>query len=155
MAKFQAGTSGNPKGRAAGSKDRRTALRELLQPHAKSLIEKCVALAKAGDPTALRICMDRLVAPMRDEPVRFTLPTITRAEDCIPAQAAVLAAVAIGELTITQAAALSGLIEGLRKSHEVALLQDVAKRLEALEVAQRGGPGNWRAPLPPPAGSPP
>ena len=72
------------------------------------------------------------------ELLKFKLPAIACAADCIPAQAAVLAAVAAGELSASQAAALSGLIDGLRKSHEASLLQDIARRLEALEVAQSG-----------------
>lgn len=63
--KFKAGKSGNPKGRPKGSKDKRTALRELLQPHAEDLVKKAVELAKAGDVTALRMCLDRLIPPYR------------------------------------------------------------------------------------------
>lgn len=140
MAKFQPGQSGNPAGKPKNAKDKRTAMRALLEPHAPEIMKRCVEMAKQGDTTAMRICMDRMLAPVRDEPVRFSLPTIDSAEDCIPAQASVLAAVASGELTPTQAQALSSLIEGLRKSHETALLQDMAKRLEALEAAQARKP---------------
>lgn len=72
------------------------------------------------------------------ELLKFKLPPIKCAADCVPAQAAVLTAAAAGELTAAQAAALSGLIEGLRKSHQTVLLQDMAKRFEALEAAQAG-----------------
>lgn len=62
---FKPGESGNPDGRPKGSKDKRTAIRELLQPHAEDLIKKAVELAKAGDTTALRLCLDRLIAPIK------------------------------------------------------------------------------------------
>jgi hypothetical protein len=42
---FKRGRSGNPNGRPKGIVDRRTALRELLAPHAQALIEKTVELA--------------------------------------------------------------------------------------------------------------
>ena len=71
--KFTKGSSGNPLGKPKGATDKRTALRELLRPHAEKLIEKVVSLALKGDTTALRICIDRLVAPIRakDTPVEI------------------------------------------------------------------------------------
>ena len=62
--KFKPGQSGNPAGKPKGVKDRRTELRALLVPHAQELIDKVVALAKAGDTTALRILIDRLIPPI-------------------------------------------------------------------------------------------
>ena len=62
---FKTGNSGNPNGRPRGSKDKRTAYRELLQPHAEDLITKAVELAQAGDTIALRMCLDRLIAPIK------------------------------------------------------------------------------------------
>ncbi|CAJ0691643.1 hypothetical protein KXR69_16090 [Ralstonia holmesii] len=50
---FQKGQSGNPAGKPKGAKDKRTALRELLQPHAEQLVQKAVKLALDGDTTAL------------------------------------------------------------------------------------------------------
>jgi hypothetical protein len=63
MAKFQNGCSGNPAGRPKGSRDRRTALRELLAPHAGHLISKAVELANSGDTPALRLCLERILPP--------------------------------------------------------------------------------------------
>jgi hypothetical protein len=57
--------SGNPNGRPKGLQDKRTELRGLLAPHAKDLINQAVELAKAGDSSALRLCIDRLVPPVR------------------------------------------------------------------------------------------
>lgn len=79
---FKKGQSGNPKGRPAGTKDKRRELRALLEPHAPALIEKAVQMALKGDTTALRLCLDRLLPPMRaiehsgfnpDAPVKFIL----------------------------------------------------------------------------------
>jgi hypothetical protein len=60
MAQFQAGQSGNPRGKPRGAKDKRTGLRALLQPHADALVKKAVDLALGGDTAALRLCLDRL-----------------------------------------------------------------------------------------------
>jgi hypothetical protein len=61
---YKRGQSGNPSGRPKGIVDRRTALRQLLVPHAQALIEKTVKLAKSGDTTALRLCLERIIAPI-------------------------------------------------------------------------------------------
>ena len=62
---FKSGESGNPLGRPIGVRDRRTALRELLNPHAPELVQKAVNLALEGDTAALRMCLDRCIAPLR------------------------------------------------------------------------------------------
>jgi len=62
---FKSGESGNPLGRPIGVRDRRTALRELLSPHAPKLVQKAVDMALEGDTTALRMCLDRCIAPLR------------------------------------------------------------------------------------------
>ena len=58
---FKKGVSGNPAGPPRDIKDRRTALRALLEPHAETLVAKAVSLALEVDSTALRICINRLI----------------------------------------------------------------------------------------------
>jgi len=130
MAKFQPGQSGNPSGKPKGAKDKRVALRDLLQPHAKELIKVAVDLAKMGDGAALKICMDRLVAPIREEPIQVTIPKITGPDDCVKAQAAVLNAVAAGEMLPSEGQVLSGLIDAQRRAYETS---ELAKRLVIIE----------------------
>ncbi|MGH8625106.1 MAG: DUF5681 domain-containing protein [Gammaproteobacteria bacterium] len=60
---WKQGQSGNPEGRPPGAKDKRTALRALLTPHAQELVMRAVELAKSGDTTALRLCLERLIPP--------------------------------------------------------------------------------------------
>ena len=62
---FTTGQSGNPAGRPKGIQDKRTALRDLLTPYAPDLIAKAVELAMQGDTTALRMCIDRLIPPLK------------------------------------------------------------------------------------------
>lgn len=67
---FMKGQSGNPRGKPKGARDKRTALRVLLEPHSESLVQKTVQLALGGDTTALRLCLERLIPPVKskDEP---------------------------------------------------------------------------------------
>ena len=62
---FEKGQSGNSKGRPKGIVDKRHAMRELLTPHAPALVDKAVELALAGDTTALRLCLDRLMPVLK------------------------------------------------------------------------------------------
>lgn len=133
MAKFKAGASGNPTGRPKGIKDRRVELRALLEPHADKLVKKVVDLALAGDVQALRICIDRIIPPVRERAVSVALPDTADAAGCADAQAKIIAAVAAGELLPGEGEALAGLIEHRRRALET---NDIIKRLEAMEEAK-------------------
>lgn len=133
MAKFKAGASGNPTGRPKGIKDRRVELRALLEPHADKLVKKVVDLALAGDVQALRICIDRIIPPVRERAVSVDLPSTADAAGCADAQAKIVAAVAAGELLPGEGEALAGLIEHRRRALET---NDIIKRLEAMEEAK-------------------
>jgi hypothetical protein len=72
--KFPKGTSGNPAGRPRGSRNRSTVLIEsLLQEEAEPLTRKLIEMAKAGDPIAMRLCMDRLSPARKDRPIDLPL----------------------------------------------------------------------------------
>jgi hypothetical protein len=79
---FKPGVSGNPSGKPKGAKDKRTALRQLLVPHQENLVNTLIDFAQAGDMTAMRIVMDRMMPPLREDPIRVTIPKITGADDC-------------------------------------------------------------------------
>lgn len=130
MAKFKAGQSGNAKGRPKGVLDRRIELRTLLQPHAEELVRKVVDLAKAGDIQALRICIDRIIPPVRENRISINLPKLKDAEDCLEAQSVIIAAVASGELLPGEGESISGLVENQRRSFETMTLEE---RLKAIE----------------------
>ena len=68
----------------------------LLDGEAEGLTRKAVELALSGDPTALRICFERILPPCRERAVNFTLPAIENAADIAPAMKAVAAALADG-----------------------------------------------------------
>ena len=106
---FQKGESGNP---AGGARNRATLLMQnLLADDAEAIGRKAIEMAKAGDLAAIRLCMDRLAPARKDEPVAFELPPIEKAADSVAATASIVAAVAAGELTPSQAAELSKVID--------------------------------------------
>jgi hypothetical protein len=88
----------------------------LLEGEAEALTRKAIELAKAGDTTALRLCLERVVPPRKDRPIRLALPAINSADDAIQAMRVVLAAVGEGRITPIEATILSHLIEVSRSS---------------------------------------
>ena len=83
---FRRGQSGNPSGRPRGSSNRATRAAELLlDSEATALTRKAVELALAGDQAALRLCLDRTVAPRRERSVELALPPIHSANDILGA----------------------------------------------------------------------
>ena len=130
---FEPGQSGNPAGKARGTRNKVTlAIEALLDGEAEALTRKAIELAKAGDMAALRLCLDRLAPPRKDRLVMFELPTITSAADAVKASAALVTAVAIGELTPAETGELGKLIEAYVRALEAT---DFAARLENLERA--------------------
>lgn len=103
---FQVGQSGNPSGRPKGIVDRRAEFRGLLEPHAKELIEKLVQMAKCGDSTALRLCIERLLPRVKpDDGIIFPLPEggIDTGDNMLQIVNALTNAVASGQLTLEDA----------------------------------------------------
>jgi hypothetical protein len=111
------------------------ALEVILQDEAESITRKAIELAQAGDTVALRLCMDRLIPVRKDRPITFTLPEIETAADLTKATRALLDGVADGEITPSEAAELSKLVDAHVKAIEVV---DLATRLSALEQAAGG-----------------
>ena len=109
---FEKGESGNPAGRPRGSRNRATLLMEsLLADDAEAIGRKAIAMAKQGDMAAIRLCMDRLAPVRKGEPVAFELPPLDKPADSVAAAAEIVAAVAAGELTPSEAADLAKVID--------------------------------------------
>ena len=125
---FGPGNPGKPKG--ARHKATQAAL-SLLDGEAEAITRQAVTQALEGDTTALRLCLERIAPPRKDAPVAFTLPPMKSARDAAQAAAAVLAAVAEGDLTPTEGAHVMGLVETYRRTLETSELE---ARVAALEL---------------------
>jgi F0F1-type ATP synthase gamma subunit len=109
---FQKGESGNPAGRPRGARNRTTVLLEnLFAEDAEAIARKAIELAKAGEIAALRMCLDRLVPARKDEPVVFDLQPLDTAADSVAAAARIVAAVADGDLTPSEAMDVAKVID--------------------------------------------
>jgi Family of unknown function (DUF5681) len=133
---FQKGESGNPAGRPRGSRNRATLLMEsLLADDAEAIGRKAIEMAKQGDMAAIRLCMDRLSPPRKGEPVAFELPPLDKPADSVAAAATIVAAVAAGELTPSEAAELAKVIDVYVRAIETKAFDERLTKLE--ETTQR------------------
>lgn len=128
---FEKGRSGNPAGRPPGLRNRSSQIAEaLLAGEAEKLTRKAVEQALEGDPAALRLCLERLMAPLRERPMRLALPPLKGACDIAPMVEAIGAAVTAGGLTAGEAGDLGRFVEALVRALETG---DLERRLRALE----------------------
>jgi len=130
---FVKGQSGNPAGKPQGCRNHATRTAEtLLDGEAEALTRKAVTLALGGDALALRLCLDRVIAPRRDRPVHFALPPIAEIADVAKAMAAITAAVAEGAITPGEGVEVAKVVDAYVRALEAS---DFDRRLTALEAA--------------------
>ena len=116
---FEKGRSGNPAGRRPGSRNRATlAAAALLAGESEALTRKAVELALTGDPTAMRLCIERLLPPCRERTIKFSLPPIESVSDISAAMQAVTSALAKGDITPGEAATIAGVVETFARAIE-------------------------------------
>ena len=121
---------GNP-GRPKGSRHKVTlAIECLLEGEAETLTRKCVEMAMAGDTTAMKLCLERILPARKDRPVQLQIPEIEGVQDLAKATMALLQAVAAGELTPAEAGEVAKLVEVHRRTVETADLEERVRRLE-------------------------
>lgn len=129
--RFQPGNSGRRK----GSRHKVTlAVEALLEGEHEKLTRVAIDRALGGDMVALRLCLERIAPPRRDAPVRIELPAIKSAADAVDASAAVLEAVASGDITPEEAGRIMVLLTAHKALVETCELE---QRIEALEGKQK------------------
>jgi Family of unknown function (DUF5681) len=129
---FRKGRSGNSADRPPGIRNKATESAELLlEGEAEALTRKAVELALAGDPMALRLCLDRLIPPRRGRKVQLAnVPPVYGTADLGPTMAAITTAATTGEITPGEAAELARVVEIYARAVEVT---DFDRRLRQLE----------------------
>lgn len=129
---WKKGESGNPTGKPAGARNKATIMvQSIMERGAKEITEAVVGLAKEGDLSAARLVLERLVPPAKERSIFLALPDTRSAEGIAQAQAAILQAVAAGELLPGEGSTLAGIVEARRKAVETLELE---ARISALEM---------------------
>ncbi|MCJ2109128.1 DUF5681 domain-containing protein [Methylobacterium sp. E-041] len=128
---FGENNPGNPAGRPKGARNKTAlAIEAILDGEAEALTRRAIELALDGDGPALRLCMDRLAPVRRDRHVQFDLPAIDTTADLPKATHALLQAIAVGELTPSEAADIGKAVDAHVRAIEVT---DIHERLARLE----------------------
>jgi hypothetical protein len=129
--KFQPGVSGNPAGRPKGSKNRNSnQLKQRLMENVEGILDAMVEQALAGDAQAAALVVNRVLPTLRPqtELVQFTLhvdqPISKQVED-------VLLAISRGEIASDVG---KKIIEAIQSLANVRAVEDLSKRIEALEA---------------------
>ncbi len=129
--RFKPGKSGNPSGKPKGARNKASLAAEaLLDGEAEALTRKAIEMALAGDGMAMHLCLERVVPARKDRPVSFALPEITSASDAARAASAIVAAVASGELTPSEALDLSRILENFTRVLEASEFEERLQKLE-------------------------
>ena len=103
---------------------------QLLGDDGETIVRKAIEMAKAGDPVALRLCIERVVPVQRGAVVELALPAIGKADDVRTACAAVIAAAAAGQISLAEAREFMALLDIFRKSIET---EELSVRIQLLE----------------------
>ena len=116
-------------GRPRGS-GKATQYRAMLEPYAEELIQLVVDKAKAGDMTALKLCLDRLCAPLRPTGRLILLEGMGEARLSEKGEL-ILKGTACGQITPAEAQNLMNAISSQARIIEVAELERRVAELEA------------------------
>ena len=121
---------GNP-GRRTGCRNKATlAALALLEGEAEALTRRCIELALAGDPTAMKLVLDRVLPKGRAPKIRLPMRTLAELDQ---ATGVIGYALAEGQVSLDEVGQLSALVEARRR---VIATTELERRLVALEAAQ-------------------
>ncbi|MAO93816.1 MAG: hypothetical protein CMM78_04775 [Rhodospirillaceae bacterium] len=123
-------------GRPAGSRNNATkAMDAMLDGEAEAITRIAIEKAMEGDMTAIKLVFDRVCPAPKSRRVNIALPDTSDAAGIECAHAAVIQAVADGEISPDEGTALAGMLEARRKAVET---HDFARRLAMIETAIAG-----------------
>ena len=128
---FVKGTSGNPKGKPRGVRHAATQISyALMEGNLEGVLVTIIERAKSGDMTACRMIVDKVLPNTKDRPIVLDLPLIDDLDGVGKAQAEILQAVSVGDITPNEGERITSIIEARRRSIETIDLEARICRLE-------------------------
>ncbi|HEJ5556975.1 DUF5681 domain-containing protein [Pseudomonas aeruginosa] len=130
--RFMKGAPGRPK----GSRNKVTlAIENMMEGEAEAITRHCIDLAKRGDPTAMKIVMDRIAPVRKGRPI----PKLEK-RDGETSIEALLRAVLEGEIAPEEGKEVVGLIESAARVAATQILADMRQRqMDAIQKAADSG----------------
>ena len=131
--RFLPGNRANPHGRPKGSLNQATIFaRALLEESAPAVARKAIEEAKQGNSIAMKLVLDRTIAPAQDRAVNLNLPDPGGVpDDILASHTSLVQAMATGEITPQEALIISQVLEARRRSWETT---HFARRISKLEA---------------------
>ena len=109
---FPKGKSGNPSGKPKGVRHQSSLLAEqLLASEVQDICQTVSTEAKAGNMQAIKIVLDRLLPPRKDNPIHIELPKIEESRDVLKAIGCITQAVGDGEISPAEGEALARIVD--------------------------------------------
>lgn len=131
LGQFQKGQSGNPKGKAKGTKNRATlAAEQLLQSDLDNICRRLVEEALIGNMQAIKLVLDRILPAKRDRTIDVKLPKLQTADDAVNAMSLIIDAVGSENITPGEGEAMSRVIDAFVRAVQA---HDIEKRVSLLE----------------------
>jgi len=120
-------------GRRPGSKNKSTLLAEALLPgEGADLVRTAIELAKDGNVPMLKFVLERILP--KERPVKLDVPQIDHPHEAGQVLAAVLRAVAAGEITPSEGSAVAALVGGFPRFVNITEFEN---RVQELEFANK------------------
>ncbi len=104
--------------------------RAMLEPYAEELIQQVVDKAKDGDMAALKLCLDRLCAPLRPTDRLITIEGLEDCKELSEKGELIFGYVAEGKITPTEVSSLMSAIAGQARILEI---DELERRITELE----------------------
>jgi hypothetical protein len=141
---FKKGTSGNPTGRPAGSRNKASLLVEqLLEDDAEALGRKVIEMAKEGNTHALRLALERIVPPRKERTIELDLRPVSSAQDLRLQHHDIVTAIAEGRITPTEGESLANILvchaqlnTAAELERRIAVLEDSREEARRLRLEQ-------------------
>jgi hypothetical protein len=129
---FKKGSSGNPAGRPAGSRNKSTvACEELLEGQAEKLTQKALEMALEGNIQAMRLCLERIMPAPKERCIALESRPLESVKD-LPLQFQdIVRAVTEGRITPSEGESLFNILSGHARIMEI---EEFGRRLAALEA---------------------
>jgi hypothetical protein len=102
-----------------------------MEGNLAEVLATVIERAKSGDMTACRMIVDKVLPNTKDRPITLHLPPITDLDGVGKAQAEILKAVAIGEITPSEGEKIASIVEARRRSIETIDLESRISQLES------------------------
>ncbi len=105
--------------------------RAMLEPYAEELIQRVVDMAKDGDMAALKLCLDRLCAPLRPTDRHITIEGFDSCTGLSGKGELILAHVTEGKVTPSEA---SNLMNAISRQARIIEVDELERRVAELEA---------------------